>query len=141
MEELRSPFNLGSIARSAEAFGAFAALPVTRCEEPAATPRVPIFALESGGTSIEAFPFPQHGVCLVGSEELGLSPKALARADASLGRCTIPLHGAKGSLNVGVACGILLAHWTTRLSEKKSPAAERQGVFDRLREDYCSGLR
>jgi len=74
-----------------------------------------IFALELGGVSIQEFGFPSRGIVLVGSEELGLSPEALALADAALGRVSIPLSGAKKSLNVSVAFGILMSRWHERL--------------------------
>jgi TrmH family RNA methyltransferase len=201
LEDIRSPFNVGSIARSAEAFGAaglilsegvpkithpraqrasmgaFEHLPVARCSEaaspgdhtppPRASAELPVFALEVGGTPLSQFTFPRRGVCLLGSEELGLSPEALALADRSWGRCAIPLYGAKGSLNVGVAAGILLARWTAVLDEealsggrvsgdtfpamatstvpgvgqKKDPAETRQGLFAALLRDFCHGLR
>jgi TrmH family RNA methyltransferase len=50
---------------------------------------------------------------LVGSEELGLSPEALGIARA--GRVSVPMAGAKRSLNVAVACGIVLQAWTASL--------------------------
>ncbi|MFW6215577.1 MAG: TrmH family RNA methyltransferase, partial [Alkalispirochaetaceae bacterium] len=135
LEELRSPFNLGSIARSAEAFGAaglILAAATARPEQPRAKraamgafdhlpvcelslpwserpeagregppPRgregrgdgTPLFALESGGTPIDRFTFPKSGICLIGSEELGLSAAALEAAERSWGRCSIPLYG------------------------------------------------
>ena len=71
---------------------------------------LPIFALETGGTPISEFSFPPQGICLIGSEELGLSPQALDRAE--YGRVSIPMKGLKASLNVGVAFGVLLASWT-----------------------------
>lgn len=175
LEDVRSPFNLGSIVRSAEAFGAaglilspgvprtthprarraamgsFEKLPTGRCDalpvsrEGAA---LPVFALEVGGTPIQEFVFPRRGVCLLGSEELGLSPGALAVADASWGRCSIPLYGAKGSINVGVAAGILLGRWTEALApvygdpgQKKDSAELRRSLFDALFRDFCHGLR
>jgi TrmH family RNA methyltransferase len=72
-----------------------------------------IVALELQGTPLGDFPFPPRGVLLVGSEELGLGPEALALADA--GRVSIPTSGAKRSLNVAVACGIVLQAWAARL--------------------------
>jgi TrmH family RNA methyltransferase len=62
------------------------------------------------------FLFPASDTVLVGSEELGLSPAALALADASLGRASIPLSGAKRSLNVAVAFGILRQWWFAALA-------------------------
>ena len=75
----------------------------------------PVFALETGGTSISDFSFPQRGLLIAGSEELGVSPRALAAADASLGRVSIPCYGAKASLNVSVAFGITVQAWSTSL--------------------------
>jgi TrmH family RNA methyltransferase len=78
---------------------------------------LPCFALETGGTGIGDFSFPENGVMIVGSEELGVSPAALERADASLGRVSIRSYGAKGSLNVSVAFGIALHRWAETLVE------------------------
>ena len=145
LEDLRSPFNVGSIFRTSEAFGVGRILlsPST----PAPThPRAQktargavqgiswerkgleslrgtegLFALELGGTDINEFPFPPRGAVLVGSEELGLSPEALEMADKSLGRVSIPLIGAKRSLNVSVAFGILMQAWHSALSRGASP--------------------
>ena len=136
LEDIRSPFNVGSIFRTAEAFGA-AKLYLSPGCAPADHPRarrssmgsidfIPwetssldelpagfeIFALETGGTPIEDFSFPKRGIAIIGSEELGVSPEALERAR---GRVTIPLIGIKASLNVGVAFGILMEAWTRSL--------------------------
>ncbi len=59
--------------------------------------------------------FPARGTVLVGSEELGLSPEALRLADAGRGRVNIPLGGAKRSLNVSVAFGILIHAWRSAI--------------------------
>ena len=71
---------------------------------------LPIFALETGGTPILEFDFPKNGICVIGSEELGISPDALRAA--SYGCVSIPMVGLKASLNVGVAFGILMQKWT-----------------------------
>ena len=73
----------------------------------------PVFALETGGTPIEEFKFPERGICIIGSEELGVSPEALSRA--TYGTVTIPMKGLKASLNVGVAFGILMQKWVESL--------------------------
>jgi TrmH family RNA methyltransferase len=52
----------------------------------------------------------------VGSEELGLSPEALALAESSAGRVSIAMAGARASLNVAVAFGILMQAWYSRLA-------------------------
>jgi TrmH family RNA methyltransferase len=138
LEELRSPYNVGAIFRTAEAFGVQKVLLSSRTASPrhprasrsarGATEVLPwevapleavvglggVVALELQGLPLGDFPFPPRGVLLVGSEELGLSPEALALADA--GRVSIPMAGAKRSLNVAVACGIVLQAWAARLS-------------------------
>lgn len=141
LEDIRSPFNVGSIFRTSEAFGVQRiilsprtplpshprAVKTARGAESAVAWEVAelsafegpegvfapegIFALELGGTPIAEFAFPARGIVLVGSEELGLSPEALRLADKSLGRVTIPQAGAKRSLNVAVAFGILMQEW------------------------------
>ncbi len=135
LESIRSPFNLGSIIRTAAAFGvatvcvsddcppfdhprvlrsamgAEAAVTLVRGaleEAVASAGACPVIALELGGVPVATYPFPAHGVLVLGSEELGVSPRLLERADA---RVSIPLAGAKASLNVGVACGVALAAW------------------------------
>lgn len=140
-EDIRSPFNLGSIFRSAEAMGAekvyispfctdpqqprairsgmgcIETMGYTRCSLNELPENLPVFALETGGTDINEFRFPKQGICIIGSEELGVSPQALARA--SYGRVTIPMKGLKASLNVGVAFGILMQKWVESLSSEK----------------------
>ena len=133
-EDIRSPFNIGSIFRTAEAMGAEKVYISPCCVDPE-QPRairsgmgcietmgwtrasldelpddIPVFALETGGTDINEFKFPKQGICIIGSEELGVSPEALKRAD--YGRVTIPMTGLKASLNVGFAFGILMQKWT-----------------------------
>lgn len=136
-EDIRSPFNLGSIFRTAEAFGAERVIVSPLCvppEHPRAARSamgtmdylpwerlsleeipedIPVFVLETGGTPIDEFVFPEKGIVIIGSEELGVSPEALARA--TYGRVTIPMHGIKSSLNVGVAFGVLMQAWTSYL--------------------------
>ena len=75
----------------------------------------PQFALETGGTDINEFKFPEKGICIIGSEELGVSPEALKKA--TYGRVTIPMKGLKASLNVGVAFGILMPKWVESLEK------------------------
>jgi TrmH family RNA methyltransferase len=140
LEDLRSPFNVGAIFRTAEAFGAARVVlspgtPLPTHPRAVRTARgaadavpwevraladldvsVGVFALELGGRDVGTFPFPRAGTVLVGSEELGLSPEALRLAESSLGRVSIPLAGAKRSLNVSVAFGILMQRWHEALA-------------------------
>ena len=138
-EDIRSPFNIGSIFRTAEGMGAEKVIISPNCVDPQ-QPRairsgmgcietmgyerkdildipedIPVFALETGGTPIDKFKFPKQGICVIGSEELGVSPQALQRA--TYGTVTIPMIGLKASLNVGVAFGILMQKWCEALNK------------------------
>lgn len=132
-EDIRSPFNLGSIFRTAEGLGAEKVFLSPFCCDPEHPRAVrsgmgcietlgferrsldqlpddkPIFVLETGGTPIDQFEFPKEGICILGSEELGASPEAIKKA--TYGCVTIPMIGLKASLNVGVAFGILMQKW------------------------------
>ena len=137
-EDIRAPFNLGSVFRTAEAFGAEKLLLSKGCVSPE-QPRAqrsamgctrflpweycplealpvgyPVFALETGGTPITSFSFPKQGIVLLGSEELGLSAEALKSVSAGI--VSIPMKGIKASLNVAVAFGILMQYWTASLT-------------------------
>ena len=137
-EDIRAPFNLGSIFRTAEAFGAEKVLlsegcvspeqpraqrsamgctqflPWNYCSRAALPANLPVFALETGGIPITSFPFPKQGIVLLGSEELGLSAEALKSVSAGI--VSIPMKGIKASLNVAVAFGILMQYWVAALS-------------------------
>lgn len=139
-EDIRSPFNVGSIFRTAEAMGCESVYISPQCTDPEQPKAVrsgmgcietlgytrcsldelpqdkPVFVLETGGTPIEEFEFPKEGIVIIGSEELGVSPEALKRA--TYGRVTIPMTGLKASLNVGVAFGILMQKWVESLNRK-----------------------
>ncbi|MDR1596632.1 MAG: TrmH family RNA methyltransferase [Treponema sp.] len=142
LEDIRSPFNVGAMFRTAESFGAERIYLSPLCADPT-HPRAertamgctdilswerlsgttaleglegPFFALETGGTELGSFHFPQQAIMIVGSEELGVDPKSLEMADRSLGRVSIPLYGAKGSLNVSAAFGIAIQAWASALA-------------------------
>jgi TrmH family RNA methyltransferase len=140
LEDIRSPFNVGAMFRSAESFGVEKILLSPLCADPnhpraqrtamgcvSAVPweRIdfekiegPLFVLETGGTNLQDFNFPEHATMIVGSEELGASPKALEAAEKSLGRVTIQTFGAKGSINAGTAFGIALQTWAHYLKNR-----------------------
>jgi TrmH family RNA methyltransferase len=147
LEDIRSPFNVGSMFRAAESFGAEKIWLSPLCADPRhkraersamgcvdllpwerlssdpftghiVFPKGSLFALETGGTPLGGFAFPSQGILIAGSEELGVSPEALAAADASLGRVSIPTWGAKGSLNVSVAFGIVMQAWADKLDKR-----------------------
>jgi len=141
-EDIRAPFNLGSIFRTAEAFGVEKLLLSEGCVSPeqpraqrsamgctrylpweyctleALPSGLPVFALETGGTPITSFSFPKQGIVLLGSEELGLSAEALKTASAGI--VSIPMKGIKASLNVAVAFGIIMQYWTASLARNLS---------------------
>ena len=137
-EDIRSPFNVGSIFRTAEAMGCESVYISPHCTDPGQSKAIrsgmgcietlgwtrcsldelpedkPVFVLETGGTPLNEFKFPKEGIVIIGSEELGVSPEALKRA--TYGRVTIPMTGLKASLNVGVAFGILMQAWVESLT-------------------------
>jgi RNA methyltransferase, TrmH family len=140
LEDIRSPFNVGSIFRSADAFGVSELIISGFTADPAhqravrsamgATEVVPwrrgelgalgedgeAFALELRGEPIDSFEFPQRGIVVIGSEELGVSPEAMNLCRRTV---SIPMLGAKGSLNVGVAFGVLMAAWRRSLESDR----------------------
>ena len=141
LEDIRSPFNVGSIFRTAESFcfkevllspdtptpaqsrakrsamGTDTILPwSTMAKEELAGK--PVFVLETGGTPINEFDFPQEGIMILGSEETGVSPELMEIAKASLGIVSIPIYGIKRSVNVGVAFGIAAQVWASSLLKR-----------------------
>ena len=141
-EDIRSPFNVGSIFRTAEAMGCESVLISPQCTDPSQPKAIrsamgcietmgytrctleqipdenPVFVLETGGTPLKDFIFPKRGTVIIGSEELGVSPEALSRA--SYGTVSIPMTGLKASLNVGVAFGILMQAWTDAIRDGRA---------------------
>lgn len=140
LDRVRSPYNIGSIFRSADSFGIQKIYLIEGCaavDHPRTykTSRgctqtvayevlseeallaelkelaLPLFALETGGTELDLFPFPSKGIAVIGSEEMGVSPALLSACEASLGRLSIAQGGTKGSLNVSVAAGIMMHGW------------------------------
>jgi len=135
LEDIRSPFNVGTIMRTAEAFGFEEVLLSPDCADPRhpraarssmgavdmipwrraalaeLPPLGPLFALELGGTALADFTFPARGVLILGSEELGVSAPALTLAGER--RVSIPMRGIKASINVAVAFGIAAQAWVS----------------------------
>jgi TrmH family RNA methyltransferase len=84
-----------------------------RTAEPEEMPETyPLLALETGGLPLSSYSFPKRGIVFVGSEELGLRGKTRKRVEQYGSIISIPMKGKKGSLNVGVALGILLYQWS-----------------------------
>lgn len=147
LDHIRSPYNVGSVFRSAEAFGVdriYLAPGTASPEHPrarrtsrdtvdgvdweerelGALPDMPVFALELGGTPLQDFCFPSYGLCLLGSEETGLSAEARRLAESSLGLVSIPQLGVKGSVNVSAAAAVLLYQWMV----SSSPGSTSEGL-------------
>jgi TrmH family RNA methyltransferase len=59
-------------------------------------------------TPFRSFTFPSKTVLILGSEAHGIDTGLALQTDDTL---SIPRIGRAESLNVGIACGILLAHW------------------------------
>jgi RNA methyltransferase, TrmH family len=143
LEEIRAPFNVGSIFRSSEAFGVrriYLSPGTPTPEQPRArrsamgtTESVPwtvcgleeartrsaegredhtTVVLETGGIELSRFPYPAAALMILGNEEWGASEAALNAADL---RLSIPMSGAKASLNVAVAAGIALQRFSEAL--------------------------
>ena len=145
LDEIRSPFNVGSVFRTAESFGFGRVVLAPGTASPdhprarrtamgtvdlipwafagcgALRTGLPVFALETGGTEISRFRFPREGLAILGNEELGISREARDAAAASWGIVSIPRFGRKGSLNLSVAFGILAYSWTTFLASSEAP--------------------
>ena len=133
LEDIRSPFNVGTILRTAEALGfeevllsegcadplhpralrssmgAVELIPWRRCPIDELQALGPIFALELGGCPMDEFAFPEKGLLILGSEELGVSASCLTLAGER--RVSIPMRGIKASINVAVAFGIAAQAW------------------------------
>ncbi|HWR10265.1 MAG TPA: TrmH family RNA methyltransferase [Rectinemataceae bacterium] len=137
LEDIRSPFNVGTILRTAEALGfeevllssgcadprhsralrssmgAVDLIPWRRCSPDELPGLGPLFALELGGLPLNEFPFPRKGILVLGSEELGVSAACLRLADGR--RVSIPMRGIKASINVAVAFGIAAQTWVSSI--------------------------
>ncbi len=146
LDDLRSPFNVGSIFRTADSFGVREVLLSEHSADPlhrrslrssmGCVERIPwrraepgdfsgrsLVALETGGTPLENFDFPDDAIMVIGSEELGVSPGMLELAGRSGGIVSILTGGFKGSINVSVAAGIVLHEWF-RVLKKRSGRPE-----------------
>jgi TrmH family RNA methyltransferase len=122
------PGNVGTLIRTADAFGASIELSVG-CADPTgpkalrasagALFRVPlgeasgqrVGLVAHGGTPLGEVKFGEATVFVVGSEREGLPEEALARCDLA---ATIPAPGPAESLNVAAAGAIALYEWSRR---------------------------
>jgi TrmH family RNA methyltransferase len=135
IDDLRSPYNLGSIFRSADAFGiskiilspdspdpvhprcrrtsmgTWNKIPWQRDHLKVLQDRKNVFCLEIGGTPIDQFSFPPSGTVIIGNEEYGISRQGLAIAEKSKGVVSIPMGGFKTSLNVSASFAVLMSWW------------------------------
>lgn len=143
LDEIRSPFNVGSIFRTAAAFCVAEILISEYCVRPdhpramrssmGSVDLIPwrisgseeleaisksdgVFALETGGTATREFSFPETGTIILGNEEFGISPECRRIASKNAGICSIDLRGPKTSVNVSVAFGIAVHEWSSRYS-------------------------
>ena len=141
LDNIRSLYNVGSIFRSADAFGVSEII----CSGYTPTPDHPetkktalgaeltikwrkeeaneaitrltkegfaIAALETGGTPLATHKPSKKIAVILGNETEGVSPELLNKVSATL---SIDMRGKKESLNVSVATGILLYALTNRV--------------------------
>lgn len=135
IENWQHDMNIGSIVRSANAFGADTVHIIGRrrwnkrgamvtdryqhvLHHPdvatfvswAATESIPIIAVDNvpGSVLIETFPLPARGVLLFGQEGPGLSPEAIEAADAIV---EISQFGSTRSLNASAAAAVAMHAW------------------------------
>lgn len=178
VDNIRSAFNVGAIMRTSEALGAehvhLTGYTPTPDEEKTAktslgaNDSIPwssspdaktligemkgrgytVVALETAerAVDLDSFKWPERVALLLGNERFGIDRDTLSLADHVV---RIPMYGRKNSLNVGIACGIALAHWRERLNSSaityspigifRSPAvhpyeATRQGSVEKVDE-------
>jgi TrmH RNA methyltransferase len=142
LDGVQNPHNLGSILRTSAHFGVTAilgsaehlpgvtasaarvaeggaeAVPLVRLRNPKETLQALkiagyrlLAATSHPGGNVYAANIPDRSVVILGNEVVGVSPEIAALADGSL---QIPGTGAVESLNVAVACGILLSEAARR---------------------------
>ncbi len=126
LDAIRSPFNVGSIIRTADAAGvhevilspqsvspdhprarrsAMGAKVKIRCLDYAQlrNEMETLIALETGGMPVSKYQLPAGKSALIlGSEEMGVHPRLMDLVDVCV---SLPMYGEKLSLNVGVAAG------------------------------------
>jgi tRNA G18 (ribose-2'-O)-methylase SpoU len=138
IENWQHDMNIGSIVRSANAFAADTvhiigrrrwnkrgAMVTDRYQhvmhhetveqfvEWARDARLPVIAIDNvpGSVIIETFEFPRECVLLFGQEGPGLSPEALAAADATV---EISQFGSTRSINASAAAAVAMHAWITQ---------------------------
>jgi TrmH family RNA methyltransferase len=125
------PGNVGTLIRTADAFGAFVALS-SRCADPTSpkalrasaggifrvplpdfddAPRPHIALVAHGGTPLVDVELPKAVTFVLGAEREGVPPEVVARCDAA---AWIPVAEGSESLNVAVAGAIALWEWKRR---------------------------
>lgn len=139
LDRVRSPYNVGSIFRTAEAFELDGVILHPLCPEPnhpravrtsrgtvdrlrwwvmspeslierTDASQTPLFAIETGGRSLGECILPATGTVVVGAEDTGISESLKAVAQPRV--YTIPHGGTRGSLNVATAFGVLCYAWS-----------------------------
>lgn len=141
LDHPRNPGNVGAVVRVAAAAGVAGvlvsgqvdpwspvvvraaaglqfALPVGRAALPLPSDR-PVVAVDVGGEPVETATLPSDAVLVVGGERYGLSGRARALADHTIG---IPMRPGVSSLNLATAIAAVLYSW-------RSSALARTGAY------------
>ena len=98
--------------------------------------RILAASLAEGSRSIYEAEFDQPTAILFGNEHNGVSPEALSKSDGSI---FIPQHGMAQSLNISVACAVVLYECLRQRTEKgmydQDPGTPREDL-EALRDEY-----
>jgi TrmH family RNA methyltransferase len=120
-DTVNDPGNLGTILRTCDWFGVDAVLLSEGCvslyneniDFKTALPSLQSESFKVIATALDGRPLyssssREKSILVLGSEAHGVNPDILQHADDII---SIPRFGKAESLNVGIACGIVLAHW------------------------------
>jgi TrmH family RNA methyltransferase len=109
---LQDPGNVGTLLRSAEAFGATGALLLHGIASYA--------TVVAGGVPVEQVPLHQAAALWIGNEGAGLGEKELAFCESCV---TLPMPGGTESLNAAVAGSLLLYEAARQRTQVRSDSA------------------
>ncbi len=146
LENMQDPGNVGTVMRTARAFGMDGVILAGECADPynpksvrasmgavfsldlfyspEERPALPLYAAALSDAAVTAldFEFPEEFILAIGNEGHGLSDKILAEADAVI---KIPMESGSESLNAAAAAAVLM--WEAYSGELKQRKSGRIG--------------